>query len=206
MGILGWQTVIFWNCSVCKTKFSAPFVIYQGAHRPAVCACRLKFSTLTISLQNRQEATLILNHENVNIRSIGQGEAQNRKYKRLEKFGGWLAGIRSMNCLDCDYVLGQYMNSKINLLYITLTADLRRCRSLKKRYYAKITYKIKSTYVYIDNTHTRTVTCYKTDPSSRQGVRPMTDKIPQLSWLQPKSGHESLRGSMPRRTDWWLTN
>jgi len=48
-------------------------------------------------------------------------------------------------------------------------------------------------------TQTRTVTCYMTDPSFRQ-ERPMTK--PQVSWIQPKSGHESQRGSTPRRTDW----
>jgi hypothetical protein len=36
----------------------------------------------------RQQATVILNHENVNICNIGQGEAQHRKYKRLKLGGG----------------------------------------------------------------------------------------------------------------------
>jgi len=31
----------------------------------------------------RQQTTVILNHENVNVRNIGQDEAQHRKYKRL---------------------------------------------------------------------------------------------------------------------------
>jgi hypothetical protein len=35
----------------------------------------------------RKQATLKLNHENVNIRHIGQGKAQHRKYERL-KLGG----------------------------------------------------------------------------------------------------------------------
>jgi hypothetical protein len=35
----------------------------------------------------RQQTTVTLNHENVNIRNIDQGEAQHRKYKRL-KLGG----------------------------------------------------------------------------------------------------------------------
>jgi hypothetical protein len=36
----------------------------------------------------RQQATVILIHENVNILNIGQGEAQHRKYKRLKLGGG----------------------------------------------------------------------------------------------------------------------
>jgi len=36
----------------------------------------------------RQQATVILNHENVNIRNIGQGEAQYRTYKRIKLGGG----------------------------------------------------------------------------------------------------------------------
>jgi len=50
-------------------------------------------------------------------------------------------------------------------------------------------------------TQTTNVTYYMTDPSSRQGERPTTNK-PQMSWLQPKPGHESRRGSTPRRRDW----
>jgi hypothetical protein len=35
----------------------------------------------------RQQADVILNHDNVNVRYIGQGEARHRKYKRF-KLGG----------------------------------------------------------------------------------------------------------------------
>jgi hypothetical protein len=35
----------------------------------------------------RQQAEVIQNHENENVRYIGQGKAQHRKYKRL-KLGG----------------------------------------------------------------------------------------------------------------------
>jgi hypothetical protein len=35
----------------------------------------------------RKEAEVIQNYENKNVRSIGNGEAQHRKHKRL-KFGG----------------------------------------------------------------------------------------------------------------------
>jgi hypothetical protein len=44
----------------------------------------------------REQATVILNHENVNIRNIGQGEARHRKYKRLK-----LVAVRhTINRLD----------------------------------------------------------------------------------------------------------
>jgi hypothetical protein len=36
----------------------------------------------------RQQAAVILNHENVNIRRIGQGEAQHKTYKRLKLGSG----------------------------------------------------------------------------------------------------------------------
>jgi hypothetical protein len=36
----------------------------------------------------REQATVILNNENVNIRNIGQGEDRHRKYKMLRVGGG----------------------------------------------------------------------------------------------------------------------
>jgi hypothetical protein len=36
----------------------------------------------------RQQAAVILNHNNENVRYIGQGEARHRKYKRLKLGGG----------------------------------------------------------------------------------------------------------------------
>jgi hypothetical protein len=36
----------------------------------------------------RREAEVILNHENPNVRAIGQGQARNRKHKRLKLLGG----------------------------------------------------------------------------------------------------------------------
>jgi len=36
----------------------------------------------------RRQATVILNQENVNVGSIGPGEAQHRKYKRIKLDGG----------------------------------------------------------------------------------------------------------------------
>jgi hypothetical protein len=42
----------------------------------------------------RQQAEVILNHDNENVRNIGQGEARHRKHKRL-KLGGGQAYDRS---------------------------------------------------------------------------------------------------------------
>jgi hypothetical protein len=36
----------------------------------------------------RQQAKVIQNHDNENVRNIGQGEARNTKYKRLKLGGG----------------------------------------------------------------------------------------------------------------------
>jgi hypothetical protein len=38
----------------------------------------------------RKQTEVIQNHENENVRYIGQGEAQHRKYKRLKLGGGHL--------------------------------------------------------------------------------------------------------------------
>jgi hypothetical protein len=43
---------------------------------------------------SRQQAEVIQNHENANVRNIGQGEARHRKFKRL-KLGGGQAYDRS---------------------------------------------------------------------------------------------------------------
>jgi hypothetical protein len=43
---------------------------------------------------SRQQARVILNDENANVRNIGQGEARHRKYKSL-KLGGGQAYDRS---------------------------------------------------------------------------------------------------------------
>jgi hypothetical protein len=40
----------------------------------------------------RQQAEVIQNHENANVRDIGKGEARHRKYKRLELGGGQAYG------------------------------------------------------------------------------------------------------------------
>jgi hypothetical protein len=40
----------------------------------------------------RQQAKVIQNHKNENVRNIGQGEARHRKYKRLKLGGGHVYG------------------------------------------------------------------------------------------------------------------
>jgi hypothetical protein len=41
----------------------------------------------------RQQAEVIQNHDNENVRYIGQGEARHRKYKRLKLGGGHVYGL-----------------------------------------------------------------------------------------------------------------
>jgi hypothetical protein len=49
-----------------------------------------------ITKLSRQQAEVIQNHENANVRNIGQGEPRHRKYKRL-KLGGGQAYDRSID-------------------------------------------------------------------------------------------------------------
>jgi hypothetical protein len=44
----------------------------------------------------RQQAEVIQNHENENVRYIGQGEARHRKYKRLQLGGGHVYACSSV--------------------------------------------------------------------------------------------------------------
>jgi hypothetical protein len=41
------QKPIYWNCSACKIRLSAPMVIPRGAHRSAICMWLSKFRTFT---------------------------------------------------------------------------------------------------------------------------------------------------------------
>jgi hypothetical protein len=49
----------------------------------------------SISYLGRQQTEVIQNHENENVRYIGQGEARHRKYKRLKLGGGHVCGYSS---------------------------------------------------------------------------------------------------------------
>jgi hypothetical protein len=44
---------------------------------------------------SRQQAEVIQNHKNENVRNIGQGEARHRKYYKKVKLGGGQAYDRS---------------------------------------------------------------------------------------------------------------
>jgi hypothetical protein len=61
----------------------------------------------------RQQAEVILNHDNENVRYIGQGEARHRKYKRF-KLGGGQAYDRSS---DQTTVVAEATKIGHNLLY-----------------------------------------------------------------------------------------
>jgi hypothetical protein len=109
-------------------------------------------------------------------RNKNVGEDQHRMYKRL-KLGGSQA-YDPINCLDCGYILGQFMNSKHSVLYKTWTSGLRRLWLLKKIENANET--SKNMHTYTSPTETRTVTSHKTYPSSRQGGCLTTNKIAAL--------------------------
>jgi len=68
------------------------FVIYQGAHRPAICMWCSKFRTFYTILLKKTMHTAGNSHTKswkcYEVRNIGQGEAQHRKYKRLKLAGG----------------------------------------------------------------------------------------------------------------------
>jgi hypothetical protein len=60
-----------------------------------LCEVRTGFlNIIYTSFGFKQRAEVIQSHQNVNVRNIGQGEAQHRKYKRL-KLGGNQAYDRS---------------------------------------------------------------------------------------------------------------
>jgi hypothetical protein len=59
-----------------------------------------RFNTVLLTKLCRQQAEVIQNHDNENVRNKGQGEARHRKYKRL-KLGGGQAYDRSSVYLDC---------------------------------------------------------------------------------------------------------
>jgi hypothetical protein len=98
----------------------------------------------------RQQATVTLNHANVNIRKIGQGMAQHSKKKKKKK------------------------KKKMMMMMMMMMISRKRLNA-KNTYEIKIHIYI-YIYIYILVTQTRTVTFYKTEPSSSQGGNPKTDK------------------------------
>jgi hypothetical protein len=70
---------------------------FQGAHRFTICTWLSNFHIYiydNITKSCKQQAEVIQNHENANVRNIGQGEPRHRKYKGL-KLGGGQAYDRS---------------------------------------------------------------------------------------------------------------
>jgi hypothetical protein len=51
-------------------------------------AFSIPYSYDYITKLSRQQAEVIQNHKNVDVRNIGQGEARHREYKRLKLGGG----------------------------------------------------------------------------------------------------------------------
>jgi hypothetical protein len=56
--------------------------------RDSQMAFKLPYMYDYITKLCRQQAEVIQNHENKNVRNIGQGEPRHRKYKRLKLGGG----------------------------------------------------------------------------------------------------------------------
>jgi hypothetical protein len=48
-----------------------------------------------------QDAEVIQNHQNLNVRATGQGEAMHRKYNRLKLGGGLAYTHLGICCLKC---------------------------------------------------------------------------------------------------------
>jgi hypothetical protein len=70
-------------------------IIGNFPRRTLVCKLHKAFSIpyiyVYITKLSRQQAEVIQNHENLNVRNIGQGEARHRKYKSLN-----LVAVRHM--------------------------------------------------------------------------------------------------------------
>jgi hypothetical protein len=91
------QIRTFWNCSACKTRLSAPLVIPRCTPVPELhMAFQVPYVYGYITKLCGQQAEVIQNNGNANVRDIGKGEARHRKYKRL-KLGGGQAYGRSSN-------------------------------------------------------------------------------------------------------------
>jgi hypothetical protein len=121
---------------------------------------------------------------------------QTKSWSRRFSTDPALMAIRHMiDCLDCGYILWQYMSNKHYLLYKTRTSGLRWRRLLKKKKERKENFK--NVHMFILPTHTRTVTCYKTDDAPQQTK-------PQLSFTTAKiwsSAPEWLNSKT-----YWLTD
>jgi hypothetical protein len=92
----------FRSCIVCKARFSAQLVTYQGTHRLVIyTSFRITYLDDFFVKLCREQAIVILNHENVNICTTCQVEAHHRTYKRQI---WWQSGIRLINLLDSGFI------------------------------------------------------------------------------------------------------
>jgi hypothetical protein len=88
--------------TVLKTGFSPPLAIFQDTSiRDMHVAFQVPYVYDYVTKLCRLQAEIIHNHENENVRNIGQGETPHRKYKRLKLGGGHLYDRSSV--LDCNY-------------------------------------------------------------------------------------------------------
>jgi hypothetical protein len=98
-------TAAFWNCSVWKTHFPAPLVIYQGAHRPAICTWRLnsvltrfRYKTIRTAGNNRTKSWKY---------QYSQHRPRRGSTQKVQKaHAWWWSGIWSITCLDQWYSTG----------------------------------------------------------------------------------------------------
>ena len=90
--------VIRWGCVLCELR-TAVFFLCHWQHTPYAC-CNF------VTELRRQEAEVLQNHDNENVRDVGLGQTQRRKLKRLRHCGceawhisgDWDAGVVCVVC------------------------------------------------------------------------------------------------------------
>jgi hypothetical protein len=75
----------------CKTKYSAPLAIIQGAHRFAICTFQIPFVYDYITKLSRQQAEVIQNHANENVRNMDKAKPVTENTRGLN-----LAAVKHM--------------------------------------------------------------------------------------------------------------
>jgi len=172
-----WRTAIFWNYSVCKTKFSAPQVIYQGTHRLTIWTWRSKLRTYTISLLNYAGSSSSSNTESWKCKYFQHWPR--RGSTQSIKGSSWTA-VRHMTDKMSRQVstLGSNTGIKHKLIYKTWAGrpgvytdtpnwKCKRIRMIEKNWNKNIYKKLISTNVYISS-NTQWLNYHKTKQSSRQ--------------------------------------
>jgi hypothetical protein len=85
-----WSVRRLYNEFQYRIEFSALLAILTGAHRSEMYDYITKLC--------RRQAEIILNHENPNVRAIGQGEPRHRKYKRPNLAADKPTTVQVSNC------------------------------------------------------------------------------------------------------------